>query len=300
MTSNIFCCPLCKSHLETVADGLQCHRHGLFKNYNGVISFLSGEHNSFEEHWTNNEAKSIPLSKLSEASDFLRPIKSVLQTKKSKLKVLDAGCGNAVHAGILEKWLQNKEVSEGNTFVGIDLSLSVLMSNAREGYKAWSFYHADITQLPFVSSTFDVIFSYGVLCYTNDPAESLKELCRCLNTNGIIGVWVYPRTAGISNFIFQTTRKICQIGGKTFTDLFAAFIIPFLPILPTKSKVTLFNSTWKQCREVVLVNISPEFLIFPTVEDVKLWFEQCNCEITFIDENNPITIWGQKKNVVSN
>ena len=43
-----------------------------------------------------------------------------------------------------------------------------------------------------------------------------------------------------------------------------------------------------------MVNIQPEGLTFPEVEEVLQWFEDANLRVTLNDQTNPITIWGIK------
>ncbi len=254
---------------------------------------LKGGHaKEFEEHWESNNTASIALSKIVAANTFLQQLYAEIEEHKGHIKILDAGCGDAVHA----KAIAESEFDDMNAhFVGIDLSMAVQRRNSEANFANWDFFHGDITKLPFHDFSFDAVFSYGVICYTDEPAITFKELCRCLKKDGLIGLWVYPKKNSPLNLLFSTVRNLCQFGGKKITKYIADLIVLFLPVLPTQSKVTLFNSSWKQCREVVLVNIAPPKLYFPTTGEVKNWFIENDCEIINIDEDNPTTVWGRKR-----
>ena len=51
-------------------------------------------------------------------------------------------------------------------------------------------------------------------------------------------------------------------------------IVPLLPVLPVRSGVNLFNSTWRQCAEVVEVNLLPSVLDFYGADEVGSWFRR--------------------------
>ena len=84
--------------------------------------------------------------------------------------------------------------------------------------------------------------------------------------------------------IFNLVRWLCQIEkGNFISHAIANFIISFLRFLPITSGVHLVNATWKQCREVVMVNIAPEILRFPNQEEAFEWFN--NSGLNVIEEN---------------
>ena len=257
------------------------------------------ERNDFEQHWQENDALDHPSPKIARAESFLQPLFNFAGDKQA-LNILDAGCGDGVHIRVLSKF---SNVRKGRHCWGIDLSHTALTNIKKRlstgpqpgGQAKWHLTQTDIGYLPFKNERFDATFSYGVLAYTREPEVSFSELYRVTKKNGLLGVWLYPKKTGLSGFLFSTIRTLCKTTGIYGTRLIADCIVPFLGLLPTQSKLTLANASWKQCREIVLVNIAPRQLIFPEKHDVEQWFHKYPCEIIEDDLENPISIWGIKQ-----
>lgn len=241
----------------------------------------------FDEHWSVFSTDAIPQKKIEEADSFLKPAINIYRDKKVFL--LDAGCGNCVHA----EALKNRNFSNGSIFVGLDISL-LGMRSVKRRIPDWFLINADIAKLPFIDNGFDIVLSFGVLGYVDDPKRSFKELCRVVKKGGLLGIWLSPRKKSVARNIFNATRMLCRLTGPRGTRVVANFIVPLLMILPTRSKVNLFNATWKQCYEVVMVNINPEKFISFERTEARQWCAENDIKIVAEDENNPITIWGRK------
>lgn len=253
----------------------------------GIYSFVKSS-NDFDDHWNKNNIPEIPKVKLNIANNYLAPFYHYAKENKIT-KVLDAGCGDGVHIEVIN---QNKIV-EPSSIVALDISRKALEITRNRVHKA-NFVQGSVSDLPFQNESFDSVFSYGVIAYSDKPQESFRELVRCLKKGGLLGLWIFPKKVGLGGFIFNTIRNTCNLFGKRFTNLLANTIVPFLYVLPTNSKINLSNSTWKQCREIVLVNIAPSQLFFPTKQEVFNWFKENNLEIKSIDKSNPLTIWAIK------
>ena len=288
MNSNpsILCCPICKSLLEQNANGYICKEHGEFKNQKGFPSFCS--FNEFDNHWNDNFTEQIPEPKKLAAKNFLSSID--FKNIENIESIIDIGCGDGMHINHINE-LPIKKLSD---YWAIDISLSALLSCKKRDKKSWNLVHADAVSLPFINDSFDISYSYGVICYSADPRKAFSEMVRITKPGGIIGLWVYPKAKGIGGFAFNLIRSFCKATGPFGTQLLANIIVPFIGLLPTTSKVNLRNSSWKQCKEIVLVNIAPTNLYFPTIEEVKKWFTDENLEIYLNKENEPITIWAKK------
>ena len=257
------------------------------------IHSILNQKDDFNKHWQPVYEQSIPENKILAARKFLQPLYMEINRTR-KLNILDAGCGDGVHASVIE------EINKKNSkieYCGIDLSMTALkIARARTiKNKHFSFQNTDIGRLPFKNCSFDVTFSYGVLAYSNNPTISFGELSRVTKKDGIVGIWIFPKIDGFKGFIFNIVRKLCQMTGTTGTRFIANLIVPFLGFLPTSSKMNLLNSTWGQCREIVLVNIAPKQLFFLSTSEVEKWFMDNNFEIINMDLENPISIWGRKQ-----
>lgn len=282
-------CPECRKELamDKITTSLKCANDHHYPMQDGIPVFV--DKHDFDNHWDENFTKEIPETKVTAANDFFSYVKEDLSV--GNIKVLDAGCGDGAQAAILQNILNSK-----SRYYGIDISLSaVKYASLRVKASNASFINSDVAKLPFINGYFDAVFSFGVLAYTPDPHKSFKELHRILKPGGLIGIWIYPKATGLGGFLFSTVRKACKIGGKPITALLANLIVPFMGLMPTKSKMSLRNTPWKQCREIVMVNIAPQQLYFPEPEEIQAWFEDEGIEIIANDKNNPITIWGKKK-----
>lgn len=283
-------CSECRNKLnyDEKAQTLNCVEHGAFQVVDGIPSFV--ENHEFDTHWDANRCEDIPQQKKQAALNFLAPLIKYLNSQKG-LSVLDAGCGDGVHVEVLSD-LNN--VKNGHSFTGVDISFSALHAIRKRKHSDWKFVHADIGKLPYEDNSFDAVFSFGVLAYTDDPYHSFSELCRVVRKGGMVGVWLYPKTRGIKGALFSFVRKTCQLAGPLGRRLIADSIVLFLGLLPTSSGLSLRNATWGQCREIVLVNIAPSKLYFPDTAEVEGWFDKNNISISCRDEKLPITLWGIK------
>lgn len=242
----------------------------------------------FDSHWSFFSAEAVPQRKIAGAYSFLRPAIDIC--KEKKISLLDAGCGNCVHAEVLKSY----SFRDGSIFVGLDISLSGIQLDSLR-HPEWLFVNADVARMPFADNSFDVVFSFGVLGYTDNPRKSFNELCRVVEKGGLLGVWLYPRKKGLAEKLFTATRALCKLIGTKGAGIIANLIVPFLIFLPTRSKINILNATWRQCYEVVMVNINPERLVFFERAEVVKWFEENNIKIVAEDEDNAITIWGRKE-----
>jgi len=243
----------------------------------------------FDQHWRVNPLSQVSDSKLREAASFFRPIVELLRTQP--VKVLDVGCGDGVHWHYLRR-LKNEQLS----YTGIDIS-TVVIQRLRQHNVAGKnhFIQMDATALATPNDTYDIVFAFGVVAYTSDPQRCFAEICRVCKPGGWVGIWIYPQQEGLGGPAFDLTRQICQRVGPFWTRRIADLIVPFLGILPTRSRMSLRNSTWRQCREVVLVNIAPKQLAFFRRDEIMTWFVTHGVDIEYEDRDNPITIWGQKR-----
>ncbi len=116
-------------------------------------------------------------------------------------RVLDAGCGMGRYLRVVAE--------AGAIAVGMDLSRAV--DAARDLTAPWpgvSLVQGDLLRPPFPPSTFDRIYSLGVLDHTPDPRRAFLELARLLRPGGRISVWVYPRERPALERIIDAHRAI--------------------------------------------------------------------------------------------
>jgi 2-polyprenyl-3-methyl-5-hydroxy-6-metoxy-1,4-benzoquinol methylase len=99
---------------------------------------------------------------------------------KSKLAMLDAGCGSRISS--------LSYVPRSVSCVGIDVSSeNITESHKRakiEGYQNFDFLIASITSLPFRSESFDVVLSADVLEHVKAKAHTIHEISRVCKSRG--------------------------------------------------------------------------------------------------------------------
>lgn len=90
---------------------------------------------------------------------------------------LDVGCGTG--------WLSaaQDQIGGKRTLMGIDISHGMLV-RARE--KGLAVAEADLLDLPFQDSLFDVVHAKGVLHHVDDFDRSLREIRRVLKPGGVV------------------------------------------------------------------------------------------------------------------
>ena len=102
---------------------------------------------------------------------------------KGKL-VLDVGCGTGRFTEIAAEC--------GAEVIGIDLSYAVDAAYANMGRRPGiHIVQADVFKLPFRPTTFDAIYSIGVLHHTPSTQEAFGCLTPLLKAGGEIAIWVY-------------------------------------------------------------------------------------------------------------
>jgi len=129
-------------------------------------------------------------------------------------RVLDAGCG----AGLATStWLASGWRRDANEFVGLDISAAIDTARQRLGdVEGTSFVQADILALPFSPSSFDLVFSEGVLHHTPSTEAAFKALARLLRPGGEIMIYVYRRKAPAREFVDDYVRE--RIAGLSPED----------------------------------------------------------------------------------
>lgn len=104
-------------------------------------------------------------------------------------EVLDAGCGT----GEYSCWYARR----GANVTAVDLSEPSLNVGrkfaAKENLSSVTFMNQSVLQLEFPDSSFDYVYSMGVLHHTPDPYRGFCELCRVLRPGGVLIVSVYNR-----------------------------------------------------------------------------------------------------------
>ena len=97
-------------------------------------------------------------------------------------RVLDAGCG-------MGRWLHFVRRS-GAEVVGMDASPAIDVAAAREGDAA-DFVQADLRWPPFPPSSFDLVYSFGVVHHLEEPEAGVGALAGLVRPGGELRLYVY-------------------------------------------------------------------------------------------------------------
>ena len=103
-------------------------------------------------------------------------------------EVLEIGCGAGVDGSLF--------AASGARYTGVDLtSLAILASRRYFEMLGMSgvFQVENAEQLGFRDSSFDVVYSYGVLHHTPNPAKAVHEIHRVLRPGGKVYLMLYHR-----------------------------------------------------------------------------------------------------------
>lgn len=103
-------------------------------------------------------------------------------------KVLEIGCGNGADGAMFAR--------NGAVYTGADLTETAVKAASRhfdiEGLDG-TFQIEDAERLSFADESFDIVYSFGVLHHTPDPARAVKEVYRVLKPGGRAIVMLYHK-----------------------------------------------------------------------------------------------------------
>jgi SAM-dependent methyltransferase len=130
--------------------------------------------------------------------------------------ILDAGCGSGLSASVLfaERLKQHK-------YVGVDISTSVEV--ARERFKErglpGDFVQWSLTDVPIKDESLDMVFSEGVLTFTENTGDSVRYLAKKLKKGGSMLFYVYAKKGPIREFADDHIRHaIAPLNDKDAWD----------------------------------------------------------------------------------
>jgi SAM-dependent methyltransferase len=120
-------------------------------------------------------------------------------------RVLEIGCGSGRAVG---HFLEGKP----QILVAIDLSQAVDVVAARfHEREEVLVLQCDMAALPLRKSTFDVVYSYGVLHHTPDPPRYFAAVAELVAPGGLLSIWVYPKGRNfgvISNWVQRRSHRL--------------------------------------------------------------------------------------------
>lgn len=121
--------------------------------------------------------------------------------KTGGLRVLEIGCGCGSEA--------ERFVRAGARYTAVDLTnaaVSLTQQRFRIANLPGNFVQGDAENLPFADSSFDLVYSHGVLHHTPDTARTIREVHRVLAPEGRTMIMLYYR----DSFNYQINLRVVR------------------------------------------------------------------------------------------
>jgi SAM-dependent methyltransferase/uncharacterized protein YbaR (Trm112 family) len=178
--------------------------------------------------------------------------------------LLDAGCGD----GRLTAFL----ATLGLETIGIDLSRGVEIGYAHNRSALVHYVQGDLLQPPFRASSFDYVWSFGVLHHTRNPKLAFHGCAEMLRPHGRLFVWLYDKAPKRRAWLIRAVQRapmpvkmlvsqVCTIGNRIKRTLGGG------------NPVTLSQAG----DEVYFWNMDmygPEFRFLHTLPEVEGWLKE--------------------------
>jgi SAM-dependent methyltransferase len=192
-------CPECGSEFEVrdraEKDGeiesgeLVCEQRHRYPIVNFIPRLIGGDDyaEAFAVEWTT--FRTAPLDSVTGLDYLDKQLRSFLDFPIERLEgrlVLDAGAGLGRFSEIA--------LNYGGQVVAVDLTRAIDEAYRNLNHRGnIHFVQADIFKLPFRPSTFDFVYSWGVLHHTPDPPAAFRQLPPLVKPGGKLLVFVYAK-----------------------------------------------------------------------------------------------------------
>jgi len=194
--------------------------------------------------------------------------------------VLEVGIGIGGTADALSR-------AEDCELVGMDLSYAV--DQARHYFGANPRLHivqASVFALPFRASTFDTVYSHGVLHHTYSTRAAFSEICRLPKpATGMLYVWVYSheqeRRTPLRRALMLVERAVRPVLSRLPAAVQTAALLPTAPLYMLYQNVYrrwklgrqyTARYTWNEALHAARDRLTPPFAHRHTYEEVAGWF----------------------------
>jgi ubiquinone/menaquinone biosynthesis C-methylase UbiE len=193
---------------------------------------------------------------------------------KGKL-VLDAGCGMGRFAEVVHQ--------AGGEYVGLDFSFAIDAAQANAGRTPGvHFVQADLFQLPFADSTFDVVMSLGVLHHTPDPRRAFASLPRVVKPGRLLTITVYDagNKVYVANSRFwrryttRLPRRVLHLLSFAAAPLYYLWTLPGVGWLLRSVAFISLERDWRWRVLDTFDWYSPRYQSWHTHHEVFGWFKE--------------------------
>lgn len=257
--------------LQLTDDGTKLHSPGIDRTWDvidGIPRFVADEHlESFGHQWTHFDVAHDDEDR----ATFEAKTGMSLNDLAGK-SVLDAGCGGGRYARVCGE--------AGATVVGADHTRAVEKARRLCGQLPnVQFVQADLKHLPLEPTSFDFVFSIGVMHHDADTRSVFDAVAKMVKPRGRYSVWLYRRN--------QWWQEILNSGLRTITTrLPSSALMPFCHVGAVLGSLPVVNKTLNK-----IVNFSahpnyenrvcdtfdwwaPKFQYHHTVDELCGWFRE--------------------------
>jgi SAM-dependent methyltransferase/uncharacterized protein YbaR (Trm112 family) len=256
-------------------------KNNLEISFPGLLNYCSKKNkktkNSFELEWSflNKEKKDRVwhYDSTNLVSVFFNEVGEEKNYFENKT-IIDIGSGHGLMTSQIApiSWL----------CVGVELSKAVEDAYLRnQCRKAW-YIQGDLQFLPFADSSFDVLYSSGVIHHTDNTQLSLSLIETVLKREGRICLWLYHPQKNKGHKIFLWIRKIIsKLPLKLALALILVFIFPLTFLIKRLKRKNVPN--YREEIIDLLDGLTPEFRFEVPHDMVVFWLQNrnySNIEIT--------------------
>jgi SAM-dependent methyltransferase len=196
---------------------------------------------------------------------------------------LELGCGIGITTALAQK-------NFGGDAIGVDLSLAAQRAAAR--YRDNPFLHfvqGSVFYLPFEPSSFDTIYSRGVLHHTFSTEKAFRSLARYAKPGGALYLWVYgPKSINDNPFrrgVYVAERLVRDLlsGGRSealSTVVLAPLAVGYVAFNRVRRAAdpTIQPYNYRRALHAARDRFTPEFAHRHDHDTVMRWFAEAGFE----------------------
>ena len=159
--------------------------------------------------------------------------------------------------------------------IGAEISNAVELAYVRnKNSNAW-YIQADLQFLPFEESSFDLLYSSGVIHHTNDTEKSLSLIETIIKEGGKACLWLYHPQKNILHRLMMLLRRFTRrLPIKVALVFLLIFVFPFTFLI---KKIKNRNApNFREEMIDLLDGFTPEFRFEVSYDEAKRWLKKRN------------------------
>jgi SAM-dependent methyltransferase/uncharacterized protein YbaR (Trm112 family) len=235
---------------------------------------------TFSSEWVNYDWDEQHYWNLS-ADDMYKCMNFMLDLQRKPVKdqlVLEVGIG----IGGIADYMAKREDCE---LMGVDLSYAVDAAYRHFGKNPFlHILQASAFAPPFLESTFDFVYTQGVIHHTFSTKCAFERICKLPKPKGRLYVWVYSpsneKRSLARRMIMLMESVIRPLCWRLPERLQAVALLPIIPLylvhqnlLLHRKKSTLVNYGWREALHAARDRFTPRYIHRHTEEEISGWFK---------------------------